>query len=80
METTKNDVKMYMATIKGWTEVTAFSVNKETAKDLAIQKKAFLCRDDIEYFDTPKWTWENVENYYGANVEEITDGTVIWDR
>lgn len=52
-------------------------MNKETAKDLAIQKKAFLCRDDVEYFDTPKWTWENVANYYGAYTEEITDGLVI---
>ena len=40
MKTTKSDVKMYMAIIQGWTEVTAFSTDLETAKDLALQKKS----------------------------------------
>lgn len=76
----KDECKLYMAKICGWTEVIAFSTDLETAKDLALKKKAILCRDDVEHFDTPKWTWENVDNYYGTIIEEITDGLVLFDR
>ena len=80
MKTTKSDVKLYMATIKGWTEVTAFSTDLEKAKKLAVQRKKELCRDDVIYLDNRKWTWKSCDNWWGTSIEEITDGTVICDR
>ena len=63
---------MYMAVIKGWTEVRAFSEDKSKAKDLAVKKKKSLCQDDLN-----KWNWEECDIYYGAYVAEIKEGTVI---
>ena len=64
---------MYMAVIKGWTEVRAFSESESKAKKLAIAKKKSLCFGD----DLPRWNWESVSEYYGAYTEEITEGVVF---
>jgi len=64
---------IYMAKIFGWTEVSAFSFKSEAdAKKKALAEKKRLCKDDLE-----KWTWDSVEEYYGASVTEITDGLVV---
>lgn len=64
--------KLYMANIGGWTEVSAFSADPETAKKNAIRMKKKHCKDDLT-----RWTWETVSEYYGAAIEEITDGTTL---
>lgn len=80
---TNDNVKMYMVTIMGWTEVTAFSTDLETAKKLALKEKKRLCKDDaqsmLHYTNIPgpAWSWERVSEYFGTRVEEITNGTVI---
>ena len=63
---------MYMAIISGWQEVAAFSNDKSKAQNLAVKKKKSLCPDELD-----KWTWENCEEYFGAYVEEIKDGTAL---
>lgn len=65
---------MYMAIIRGWTSVVAFSENEETAKKLAIKEKKIFARDDLDV-----WTWERVSEYYGAYTEKINEGTVLVD-
>jgi hypothetical protein len=61
-----------MAVIHGWTDVEAFSTDPDTAKKLAIKKKKALCKDDLK-----KWTWETCDEYYGAHLTEIYDGSVL---
>ena len=63
---------IYMAVIQGWTEIRAFNTDPEQAKKDAIRRKKKLCKDDLS-----KWNWETVSEYYGAYVEEISNGTVI---
>ncbi len=63
---------MFMAVIHGWTEVRAFASTEAKAKKLALAEKKRLCQDDLE-----KWTWDSVEEYYGANVCEIKEGSVV---
>lgn len=65
---------MYMALIRGWTEVAAFSENPEKAKKLAIKEKKKYAKDDLD-----KWTWETVSDYYGTYLEEIKEGSVFTD-
>lgn len=65
---------MYMAIIRGWTSVVAFSEDQEKAKKMAIKKKKSFAKDDLD-----KWTWDTVSEYYGAFVEEIKEGTVLTD-
>ena len=65
---------MYMAVIRGWNQVVAFSEDVEKAKKLAVKEKKKYCKDDLE-----KWTWERCSEYYGTIVEEIKDGLVIHD-
>ena len=63
---------MYMAYVCGWQSVAAFSEDEETAKKLAVKEKKRYCKDDLD-----RWTWNNVEEYYGAWVEKVKEGTVI---
>ena len=63
---------MYMAFIRGWDPVVAFSEDEKTAKKLAIKEKKKSCKDDLD-----KWSWKTVEEYYGAWVKEIKEGMVI---
>ena len=63
---------MYMAKIYGWTEVTAFSEDAEKAKMKALKAKKDRCKNDLD-----RWTWANVEEFYGATVTEIKEGLVI---
>lgn len=65
---------MYMAIIRGWTSVVAFSEDQEKAKKMAIKKKKSFAKDELD-----KWTWDTVSEYYGAFVEEIKEGTVLTD-
>ncbi len=65
---------MYMAVIRGWYEVRAFSEDKEKAKQLAVRKKKRYCKDDLE-----EWNWKECEEYYGAYVEKIKEGMVLID-
>lgn len=66
---------MYMAVIYGWTEVQAFSKDKDKAMRLAVKEKKRLCKDD----DIDRWTWKNCEEYYGASVYSIKEGMAIVD-
>ena len=66
---------MYMAKICGWDEVLAFSEDEEKAKKLAVKEKKRRCKNDLK-----KWNWEKCEEYYGAFVEEIKEGTVLTDE
>lgn len=79
MAKSNENIKLYMAIIKGWTEVVAFSTSLEKAKKLAVQRKKELCSDDVIYLDNHKWTWESCDNWWGTNIEEITDGTILSD-
>ena len=63
---------MYMAYIGGWDPVMAFSVDEKKAKTLALVYKKQRCADDLD-----KWNWKECEEYYGAWVETIEEGTVI---
>lgn len=63
---------MYMAVICGYTEVRAFSEDEKKAKRLALKRKKELCKYDLD-----KWSWEIVENYYGAYTEELHEGLVL---
>jgi hypothetical protein len=63
---------MYMARIDGWDVVLAFSNNPEKAKELAVEKKKSIARDDLD-----EWTWETVSEYYGADLVEVKDGMVL---
>lgn len=63
---------MWMAIIKGWTDIEAFSESEEKAKKLALKEKKRLCKDDLE-----KWTWETCDEYYGAYTIEIKDGLIL---
>ena len=63
---------MYMAAIRGWYEIRAFSEDKEKAQKLAVKEKKKLCKDDLK-----KWNWKECEEYYGAYVEEISEGKVL---
>lgn len=63
---------MWMAVIKGWTDIEAFSENEEKAKKLALKEKKRLCKDDLE-----KWTWETCDEYYGAYTIEIKEGLIL---
>ena len=65
---------MYMASIFGWNGVHAFSKDKETAKRLALKEKELSCKDDLD-----EWSWERCEEYYGASVVFLEEGTVIAD-
>lgn len=65
---------MYMAKIYGYTEVMAFSEDKEKAKKLAIKEKKSFAKDDLK-----KWSWDTVSEYYGATVIKIKEGTTIQD-
>lgn len=65
---------MYMAVIQGWTEVRAFSRSKEKAKKMALAKKRELCYED----DVDSWGWERISEYYGAYVEEVKEGTILY--
>lgn len=65
---------MYMAIIRGWTEVAAFSEDAEKAKKLAIKKKKSFAKEELD-----KWTWERVEEYFGAYVTEIKEELVLTD-
>lgn len=65
---------MYMAVIRGWTEVAAFSEDAEKAKKMAIRKKKSFAKDDLD-----KWTWDAVDEYYGAYVTEIKEGLILTD-
>ena len=66
---------MYMACIGGWDNVQAFSDDKEKAKQLALNEKRKLCKDDLE-----KWTWAECEEYYGAWVVELHESLVLYDN
>lgn len=64
---------MYMVTVKGWTEVRAFSDDIEKAKKMALMKKKELCRNDLD-----KWSWKNVDEFYGTSIEEVKEGTILY--
>ena len=63
---------MWMAVIRGWTDIEAFSESEEKAKKLALKEKKRLCKDDLE-----KWTWETCYEYYGAYTIEIKEGLIL---
>lgn len=64
---------MYMAKINGWSDVIAFGADEVQAKNLALKKKKSLCKDE----PVGRWTWDNVEEYFGACCYKIEDGLVL---
>ena len=67
---------MYMAMINGWNDIMAFDTDKETAKSNAVWKAQCLAlRDDVDGPD--EWTWDAVQEYYGAYIVKIGNDLVI---
>lgn len=66
---------MYMAIIHGYDDVMAFHENEARAKQLAVKRKRELCPNDLEKSD--RWTWADCAEYFGANVYQVENGTVI---
>ena len=64
---------MYMAGIGGWLDVLAFANTPEEAKRIAIKNKRRLCKDEEDVM----WTWEGVQEYFGAYLLELKPNSVF---
>ena len=67
-----NKPTLYMAAIGGWTEVRVFSTDPKKAKKLAIEEKKKVAPDE-----PVKWNWKTMEEYFGAKLVEISEGTIV---
>ena len=66
---------MYVAIISGWNPIIAFGNDKKTAKNMAVFKAKRLFKDEP---DRPsKWTWDSVQEYYGAYIIKAIGGLAL---
>ena len=69
---------MYMAIIEGYNDIFSFNTDKEKAKKQAVKKAKDLYQDEINApFGLPSWTWENIQEYFGAYIIDIKDNSVM---